>query len=74
MADEITKLYTNSDVITENTTTITAVFQFANVEHIQRRFSAILVKKSIEKLNSIPLLWKDINLPLIKSSQGLTNH
>ena len=49
MAYEITKLYMNSDGITENTRTITAVFQFANIEHHSRRFSSILVKKSAEK-------------------------
>ena len=49
------------------------VFNLPISSIIQRHFSAILVKRSIEKINSIPFLRNDINLPLIKSSQGLTN-
>lgn len=74
MAYEITKLYLNSDGITKNTRTITTVFQFANVEHHSTTFQRYFSETIYRKMNSIPFPRNDINLPLIRSSQGLTNH
>ena len=59
-----TKLYMRSDGITENTKTITVVFQFAKTEHYSTTFQRHFSEEIFTKTNSIPLPRNDINFQL----------